>query len=437
MSEPAVGRIVAGKYRLERMIARGGMGSVWSAHHLQLDMPVAVKFMDPGLAAAPDARARFEREAKAAAQLRTPHVVQIHDHGLDKTQPYIVMELLQGEDLGARLRRTPRLGLPETVTIFAQAAKALRLAHEAGIIHRDLKPGNIFLARSDDDEVVKLLDFGVAKAVTNLLEETTRTGELLGSPGYMSPEQARGYKQIDARSDLWSMGVILFRMLTGVKPFTGQSLGDVIVKICVEPIPTPRQYAPDLPPSIDRFFLKALARDPARRFQSAREMAAELSVAAGVAPDVPSSLPSLPATAYESNRPSYSPTLSNATLAVGPGRALNRSILLGALAAIVFSSVLGVGLLMVRGDEAARLGEPAVASLAPEVAERTRHAMSTIPAGAPETPPGASASSSGAAPAPAARPESPATTAAGGRPRPRPGATPAAPPAKTKPDFGY
>jgi serine/threonine-protein kinase len=435
MSEPAVGRIVAGKYRLERMIARGGMGSVWGAHHLQLDMPVAVKFMDPALAAAADARARFEREAKAAAQLRTPHVVQIHDHGLDKTQPYIVMELLQGEDLGARLRRTPRLGMRETVTIFVQAAKALRLAHEAGIIHRDLKPGNIFLARSDDDEVVKLLDFGVAKAVTNLLEETTRTGELLGSPGYMSPEQARGYKQIDARSDLWSMGVILFRMLTGVKPFTGQSLGDVIVKICVEPIPTPRQFAPDLPPSIDRFFLKALARDPARRFQSAREMAAELSVAAGVMPDVPSSLPALPVAAYEGNRPSYSPTLSNATLVVGPGRALNRSILLGAMAAVVFSSVLGIGLIMVRGDEAVRLGEPAVASLGPVVGERTRHAMSTIPAEALQPPPSASASSSGAA-GPAAPPESPATTAAG-RPRPRPGTTPAAPPAKSKPDFGY
>jgi serine/threonine-protein kinase len=344
------------------------------------------------------------------------------------------MELLQGEDLGARLRRTPRLGLAETVTIFVQAAKALRLAHEAGIIHRDLKPGNIFLARSDDEEVVKLLDFGVAKAVTNLLEETTRTGELLGSPGYMSPEQARGYKQIDARSDLWSMGVILFRMLTGVKPFTGQSLGDVIVKICVEPIPTPRQYAPDLPPAIDRFFVKALARDPARRFQSAREMAAELSVAAGVMPDVPSSLPSLPVAAHEGNRPSYSPTLSNATLVVGPGRALNRSILLGAMAAIAFSSVLGIGLVMARGDETARLGEPAVASLGPVVRERTRHAMTTIPADTreiPEAPPAASASAT-----PSARPTSPAAAGAA-RPRPRPGAATAAPPAKPKPDFGY
>jgi serine/threonine-protein kinase len=282
MNELAAGRIVAGKFRLDQLLARGGMGSVWAASHLVLDVPVAIKFMEPALAASAEARTRFEREAKAAASLRTPHVVQIHDHGVDSELPYIVMELLQGEDLGARLRNDTRLSLPVASHVLTQTAKALRLAHEAGIVHRDLKPGNIFLARTDDDEeVVKILDFGIAKALATPIGESTKTGELLGSPDYMSPEQARGSRQLDARSDLWSLAVIIFRAITGVKAFKGESLGDVIVKICVEPIPVPSQVAPELPPEIDAFFAKALARDPADRFQNAREMAAEFAVAAG------------------------------------------------------------------------------------------------------------------------------------------------------------
>ncbi|MFO0761929.1 MAG: serine/threonine-protein kinase, partial [Byssovorax sp.] len=193
MSALASGAVIAGKYRLEREIGRGGMGSVWAARHLTLDTPVALKFIDPD-ASAEDAHLRFEREAKAAAQLRSPHVVQILDHGLDHRPegelPYIAMELLDGEDLSERLRRRGRLSIPEAANIFGQAAKALRRAHDAGVIHRDLKPSNIFLARFDDDEVVKLLDFGVAKLRRGEMDPqnpATQTGVIFGSPTYMSP----------------------------------------------------------------------------------------------------------------------------------------------------------------------------------------------------------------------------------------------------------
>src|SRR5262245_6366091 len=157
------GTVIAGKYRLERTRARGGMGSIWVARHLQLDMPVAVKLMDPKVAATADGRTRFEREAKAVASVQSPHVVQVHDYGVHEGTPYLAMELLEGEDLGARIRREGRLAPRAIAGIVAQVAKGLRRAHEGGIIHRDLKPGNIFIARVDDDEIVKVVDFGVAK----------------------------------------------------------------------------------------------------------------------------------------------------------------------------------------------------------------------------------------------------------------------------------
>src|SRR6185503_490819 len=172
------------------------------AHHLQLDTQVALKFIAP-LAEGGDTRPRFEREARAAAQLRSPHVVQILDHGVDGDQPYIAMELLEGEDLGERLRKENRISLQAAAIIFTQAAKALRRAHDAGIIHRDLKPSNVFLARFDEDEVVKLLDFGVAKDLGVSTGGFTQTGVIFGSPAYMSPEQARGARVLDHRSDLW------------------------------------------------------------------------------------------------------------------------------------------------------------------------------------------------------------------------------------------
>ncbi|MFO0761083.1 MAG: protein kinase [Byssovorax sp.] len=270
----APGVTIAGRYRLERRLAVGGMGSLWVARHAQLDVEVAIKFIDPKQAGSAVARQRFEREAKAAATLRNAHVVHVQDYGVDGDLPYLVMELLHGEDLGRRLDREKRLSLQAAAKILHQTARGLRKAHEAGVVHRDLKPANIFLARTDEDEeVVKILDFGIAKETgAVLVGEGTKTGELMGSPHYMSPEQVRGSKDLDHRSDLWSLGVILFRAVTGRLPFASQVLGAVIAHILADPIPRASEVAPDLPSALDGFFLRAFSRDKTQRFQSAREM---------------------------------------------------------------------------------------------------------------------------------------------------------------------
>lgn len=283
MREPAASQIIAGKYRLESLIGHGGMGSVWRGRHLTLDMPVAIKFMGAHAEGDQESRQRFEREARALGTLRTPNIVQVLDHGVDNGTPYIVMEFLEGEDLSARLLRKKRLDIAETSRILSQVARGLRRAHEAGVTHRDMKPSNIFLARIDDEEVAKVLDFGVAKlAATGALgdPQLTRTGTLLGSPGYMSPEQARG-KEIDFRSDLWALAVIVFRALTGAKPFAGDSIAELVIKLCIDPRPVPTKFAPDLPPAIDRFFERAFAAAPEDRFQSAPEMAAAFATMLG------------------------------------------------------------------------------------------------------------------------------------------------------------
>ncbi|WP_437983222.1 serine/threonine-protein kinase [Sorangium sp. So ce117] len=281
--------LLAGKFRLERELSHGGMGSIWVAQHVQLGTLVAVKFMRDSFSRLPVLRARFEREARAAAQLKSPHIVQVHDFGFEEDDevPYLVMELLQGEDLSKRLQRCGRLSLPETLHIIVQAGKALRSVHEAGFVHRDLKPANFFLARVDgeDGEIVKLLDFGIAKDVSAVLAaDISATGEVMGSPNYMSPEQFYGERDVDARSDLWSLGVILFKMLTGQLPFPGDAIGRVVTKVILGTVPSARGLAPDLPSGIDAFFERALARDREKRFQNVRDMVNELARVAGAPP---------------------------------------------------------------------------------------------------------------------------------------------------------
>ncbi len=284
MFSPAPGAAFGGKYRLERPLAQGGMGAIWVAWQSGLERRVAVKFMARELSSSSLARARFDREARAAAQLRTPHVVLVHDHGIEDDTPYIVMELLEGEDLNSRLRRTRRLPLTDTARIAFQVAKALRRAQEAGLVHRDLKPANVFLAHEDGDEVVKILDFGVARLAEHAGDggESTRSGVVVGSPHYMSPEQARGLQAVDHRSDLWALAVILFRAVTGAVPFPGNELGDIIIRVWNDPAPAPSELAPDLPPALDAFFARALAKSPADRYQTAPELAAAFAQAAGV-----------------------------------------------------------------------------------------------------------------------------------------------------------
>jgi serine/threonine protein kinase len=283
MLQLAINTVVAGRFRLNHLIGRGGMGSVWHATHLGLDIPCAVKFIEGEMAQVPEAQTRFEREAKAAAQLRSPNVVQILDHGICDGTPYIAMELLDGEDLGKRLNRAIRLSPQELHPIVNQVCRALTKAHALGIVHRDLKPDNIYLVRDDDREIAKVLDFGIAKSHSQQLgvSDTTKTGAMLGTPYYMSPEQAQGTKAVDGRSDLWALAVICFRALTGKLPFTSEALGDLLMKIIIGPIPLPSQHG-SVPDGFDRWWVKATAREPSERFQSAKDFADSLGLVCGV-----------------------------------------------------------------------------------------------------------------------------------------------------------
>jgi serine/threonine protein kinase len=285
---PSIG-LVGGKYQLVKLIGRGGMGSVWEARHASLGTPSAIKFIEAEYANSAEARSRFDKEAKAAATIQSKHAIQIYDHGVtDDGKPYIVMELLTGEPLDKRIERLGQLTLQDTAKILQQVSRGLSRAHERGIIHRDLKPENIFIVRNtdDDEEVAKVLDFGIAKIQNSPhspgVTSSTKTGAVLGTPFYMSPEQARGLRNVDHRTDVWSLGVIAFKCVTGRLPFDGESVGDLLVKICTAPIPIPSHSVPGLPQAFDTWFMRALEREPERRFSNVTELAEHLAFAAGI-----------------------------------------------------------------------------------------------------------------------------------------------------------
>jgi eukaryotic-like serine/threonine-protein kinase len=280
------GEVLGGKYRLEKEIGRGAMGTVWSAVHLTLGQRVAIKLIAAEHAQAPEARARFSTEAKAAARLRSRYVVQVYDDGETAAgTPYIVLEYMYGETLEQRLMREHNVPLNDAVRITRHVARALSRAHAQGIVHRDLKPANVFLARSEDDElgwVAKVLDFGIAKFVEQGVASTTKTGTLLGTPLFMSPEQVRGLSSVDARSDLYSLGIVFYNMITGAYAFTGESFADVLVHICTKQLPDIRELAPWIPSSVGDWFQRASAREANHRFQSADELIESLDLALGV-----------------------------------------------------------------------------------------------------------------------------------------------------------
>ena len=251
------------------------MGSVWKADDLRLRGPVAVKLIHRHIASLPGVTERLQLEVRAGAALRSAHVVQIFDCGVDEGDPYIAMELLVGESLAHRLARVRRLPPAETARFITHVARALRLAHEAGIIHRDLKPDNVFLVPNEDNETAKVLDFGVAKhreggEGANL----TRPGMLVGTLEYMSPEQMDG-KAVDPRSDLWSLGVVAYECVVGEHPFKSEGHTELMVKVCLAPLPVPSQRA-SVPAGFDAWFSRACAREVEQRFPSAKELAEAL-----------------------------------------------------------------------------------------------------------------------------------------------------------------
>jgi serine/threonine protein kinase len=265
----AAGRVIAQKYRLLNELGRGGMGTVWAAEHLSLGTHVAVKLIDRQSPSATALR-RFEQEARAAAMLRSPHVVQVLDYGVDGRTPYLVMELLEGQSLSSRLARDGLLTPAETWVVVSHVVKAISRAHEEGFVHRDLKPDNVFLLDRGDELIAKVLDFGTTKALLGPDLALTRTGAMMGTPAYACPEQIMG-GDVDTRADLWSLGVMTFECLTGFLPFSHPSLQGLITAICREPILVPSDVA-DVPEGFDAWFARAVARKPAERFQSAREL---------------------------------------------------------------------------------------------------------------------------------------------------------------------
>ncbi|MBX3223786.1 MAG: serine/threonine protein kinase [Labilithrix sp.] len=248
------------------------MGRVWIAEHQGLHAEVVVKLMAPEMAERPDGAERFAREAAVCAAIKSPHVVQVFDHGVtDEGTPYIVMELLEGKDLGAHLVEHGRMDPLDVITFVGQIGKALSKAHKASIVHRDIKPDNIFLCETEGGEVfAKLLDFGTARRETETSSRTTVPGQIMGTPYYMSPEQSVGSADIDERSDIWSLGVVAFEALTGQRPFDGASVGAITIAIH-GPLPKVTDAVPELPAAVDAWFARACAQARDDRFATVRE----------------------------------------------------------------------------------------------------------------------------------------------------------------------
>ncbi|HEY8040797.1 MAG TPA: serine/threonine-protein kinase, partial [Polyangiaceae bacterium] len=303
---PRPGELLAGKYTVERLLGMGGMGVVLAARHVDLDERVAIKMLLPHVQPQGEPVARFIREARAAIKIRNEHVVRVLDVGrLESGAPYIVMEYLEGSDLGQLVDRGGPLAVEAAIDYVTQACEAIAAAHAIGIIHRDLKPANLFLARAGDGRpTVKVLDFGISKISESSPQSTpglTNTATIMGTPSFMSPEQLRSTRDVDARADIWSMGAIVHALLTGQPPYEGESNADVSAKI-IRDAPTPlRQLRADVPEALEAIVLRCLDKEPSRRFgdiaelaqalggvstrDSVRAMAARVvRVAAGVAP---------------------------------------------------------------------------------------------------------------------------------------------------------
>jgi eukaryotic-like serine/threonine-protein kinase len=391
------GDLISGKYRLLRQLGRGGMGSVWAARNELTDRDFAVKFLLPELARNRDALHRFFLEARACGQIKHPAVVAVYDMGqAEDGTPYLVMELMEGEGFDQRLARSGVLRPGEACAAVAYIARGLEEAHVRGLVHRDLKPGNIFFGIDDRGEIVpRILDFGVSKATAAADPKfvRTNTGAVLGSPAYMSPEQARGDEAIDARSDVWSLGVILYEALTGRPPFEGANYNQLMVNI----ITTAHQPAiavnPALPQELSELIDRTLTKNPNDRIRTARELADILEGIAARVTGTP--YPGMPVRPRTSIAPSPTPT--ETWVDVKSGRK-DSNALVWASGAIFAVAVVGIGAIAI-----ARSAPPVVDVAARSTAvflharERLAATLAGMPVPQPESPPTATPAPTGEA----------------------------------------
>jgi serine/threonine-protein kinase len=276
-----VGQIIAGKYRLDRAIGSGGMGVVVAAWHLELDQPVAIKFLNVLDVDRTDAIERFRREARAAARIRSEHVARVIDVGITEERlPFMVMELLEGNDLAEEILRRGMVPVPIAVGYVLQAVEALAEAHAAGIVHRDLKPANLYLSqRPDGSRFVKVLDFGISKSLTKSSSADlalTKTSVLVGSPLYMSPEHMRSAKDVDLRTDIWSLGAILYELITGRPPYLADSIPQLCASLLSDRPPPMSDFCSELPDGLEAVILRCLEKDASKRFQNVSDLASAL-----------------------------------------------------------------------------------------------------------------------------------------------------------------
>ena len=282
LNEIKTGNVLNGRYLIEEQLGSGGMGSVYAARHVKLGTRLAIKVLLPELLSDPDAVARFAREARAAAKIADENVVRILDVGqLDSGVPYMVMEFLEGQDVAVYLKENGRLSVEHAIDVMLQSCAALAAAHAMHIIHRDIKPSNLFFVpRTAGRPLVKMLDFGVSKIVSagnQMASQVTKAGSILGSPGYIPPEQWFSSNNADKRSDIWSLGILFYELLTGRVPFEAPSLPVLSTKIAYEPAIPPRQLRNEIPVDLEKVVLRCLEKSPDDRFQDVTAMATALS----------------------------------------------------------------------------------------------------------------------------------------------------------------
>jgi serine/threonine-protein kinase len=278
-AEQWVGRTIAGKYRVEELLGKGGMGLVVRARHVRLEEDVAIKILLPAMLEVPGMVTRFVREARAASKIKSSHVVRVTDVDvLEDGVPYMVMEYLEGISLAALRRREGRFEIADAVRYVLDACDAIAEAHSLGIVHRDLKPANLFVARTrDGGSIVKVLDFGISKVDAPGEQDTTKTGQMMGSPKFMAPEQMLSMHDVDGRADIWSLGAILYDLVTGRTPFVADTVPQLCSAVLTDKPPPARNFRPDIPEELEAVLVRCLQRERGSRFPDVGALAAALA----------------------------------------------------------------------------------------------------------------------------------------------------------------